>query len=106
MKSPGEVPGSFFLSELILAGVSRIRGRGSLREDFGSRALSSSFPISGSIRGQAFTQAADVRRYAVLWTHWLRQDGASKGSAKYCVSCTTLPLRNSMMLTVYAGRPW
>ena len=25
MKSPGEVPGSFFLSELILAGVSRIR---------------------------------------------------------------------------------
>lgn len=33
-------------------------------------------------------------------THWARHAGASKGSAKYCVSCTTLPSRNSMMLTV------
>jgi FixJ family two-component response regulator len=29
-----------------------------------------------------------------------------KGSAKYCVSWTTLPLRNSIILTVYASRPW
>ena len=35
----------------------------------------------------------------------VRQAGASKGSAKYCVSWTTLPLRNSIMLTVYAGSP-
>jgi hypothetical protein len=47
-----------------------------------------------------------VRRHSIRWTHWVRQDGASKGSAKYCVLCTTLPLRNSIMLTVYAGRPW
>ena len=47
-----------------------------------------------------------MRRYSIRRTHWLRQAGASKGSAKYCVSCTTLPLRNSMMLTVCDGRPW
>ena len=67
--------------------------RGLLEDDFGwhadSRATSS---LS--------------RRHGIFWTHWLRHAGASKGSAKYWVSCTTLPLRNSMMLTVNAGRPW
>ena len=29
--------------------------------------------------------------HAIGCTHWLRHLGASKGSAKYCVSCTTLP---------------
>ena len=47
-----------------------------------------------------------VRRHDICWTHWLRQSGASKGSAKYCVSWMTLPSRNSIMLTVYVGRPW
>jgi uncharacterized protein len=47
-----------------------------------------------------------LNRQVSCWTHWRRQAGASKGSAKYCVSCTTLPSRNSMMLTVNAGRSW
>ena len=47
-----------------------------------------------------FSMTAILWRYSIRWTHWLRQGGASKGSVKYCVSCTTLPLRNSMMLTV------
>ena len=29
-----------------------------------------------------------------------------EGIPKYCVSWTTLPLRNSIILTVYASRPW
>ncbi len=41
-----------------------------------------------------------ARHHEIRWTHWLRQSGASKGSAKYCVSWMTLPSRNSMMLTV------
>src|ERR1700722_9719967 len=43
-------------------------------------------------------------RHAPCCTHFFRHAGASNGSAKYCVSCTTLPSRNSMMLTVNAGR--
>ena len=62
-----------------------------------------------SVRSPASTQtnrfAGCFPYHAIYCTHWLRQAGASKGSAKYCVSCTTLPLRNSIMLTVYAGRP-
>ena len=37
--------------------------------------------------------------------HCARQAAASKGSAKYCVSCTTWPARNFMMLTVSYGFP-
>ena len=64
MKSPGDVPGSFFLSELILAGVSRIRGRGSLRErNAGYRALSSSIP---HIRVDSRAGLHPARRSAAL----------------------------------------
>jgi hypothetical protein len=38
-------------------------------------------------------------------THLARHAGGSKGSAKYWVSCATLPESNSMMLTVWNGRP-
>ena len=41
-----------------------------------------------------------MRRHAIRSTHWLRQAGASNGSAKYCVSRATLSPLNSMMLTV------
>lgn len=34
-----------------------------------------------------------------------RQAGTPKGSAKYCVSCTTCWSANSMMLTEYEGTP-
>jgi hypothetical protein len=43
--------------------------------------------------------------HVIRSTHWARQAGGSKGSAKYCVSRATLPPRNSMMLTVLTGRP-
>src|SRR6201747_1461593 len=43
---------------------------------------------------QTFNRAS-MPPHAIRCTHWLREAGASKGSAKYCVSCTTLPLRNS-----------
>jgi hypothetical protein len=33
-------------------------------------------------------------------THWARDEGATNGSAKYCVSRVTLSPLNSMMLTV------
>ena len=33
-------------------------------------------------------------------THWARDEGATNGSAKYCVSRATLSPLNSMMLTV------
>jgi hypothetical protein len=54
-------------------------------------------PIQPSLAAALGTQSL---RHEIRLTHWLRQEGASKGSAKYCVSCTTLPLRNSIMLTV------
>ena len=38
-------------------------------------------------------------------TKCAREGPGSKGSPKYCVSRATLPSRNSMMLTVYDGRP-
>jgi len=38
-------------------------------------------------------------------THWARQEGASNGSPKYCVSRVHFPFSNSMMLTVYTGFP-
>jgi len=38
-------------------------------------------------------------------THWARQARGSNGSAKYCVSRTTLPAWNSIMLTVLTRCP-
>jgi len=35
---------------------------------------------------------------------WARHAGGSNGSAKYCVSWTTSPFLNSIMLTVEPGR--
>lgn len=35
----------------------------------------------------------------------VRHPGAPKASAKYCVSCTTCPWANSMMLTERLGTP-
>jgi hypothetical protein len=43
--------------------------------------------------------------HVIRSTHWARHAGGSNGSAKYCVSRTTLPAWNSMMLTVLMGRP-
>jgi hypothetical protein len=51
------------------------------------------------------TSIPELRRYVVSWTHCRRQEGASKGSAKYWVSWATFPFWNSMMLTVYARCP-
>ncbi len=45
------------------------------------------------------------RAHVIRSTHWARQLGGSNGSAKYCVSCSTLPAWNSMMLTVLTRRP-
>jgi hypothetical protein len=43
--------------------------------------------------------------HVIRSTQWARHAGGSNGSAKYCVSRTTLPAWNSMMLTVLMGRP-
>jgi len=46
-----------------------------------------------------------IHGVTIGWTHWLRQAGASNGSAKYWVSWTTFSSRNSIMLTVKVDRP-
>jgi hypothetical protein len=43
--------------------------------------------------------------HVIRSTHRARHAGGSNGSAKYCVSRTTLPAWNSMMLTVLKRRP-
>jgi hypothetical protein len=43
--------------------------------------------------------------HVIRSTHRARHAGGSNGSAKYCVSRTTLPAWNSIMLTVLKGRP-
>ena len=43
--------------------------------------------------------------HVIRSTQWARHAGGSNGSAKYCVSRTTLPAWNSMMLTVLMRRP-
>lgn len=53
---------------------------------------------------QPFRQA-QVRSYGIRSTHCARDGPGSNGSAKYWVSLTTLPSTNSMMLTVWDGRP-
>ena len=74
-------------------------------EDFSVALFVAPALLSESAWSRTFNPAS-MRRHSIGSTHWLRHAGASKGSAKYCVSCTTLPLRNSIMLTVYAGLPW
>jgi len=53
-------------------------------------------PLLADVAGQS----ESIRCHTIRCTHWLRHAGASNGSAKYCVSCTTFPFLNSMMLTV------
>ncbi len=59
------------------------------------------FPVAGVKQVLSFATT-----HCTLGSQFAEQVGLDEGSAKYCVSCTTLPLRNSIMLTVYAGRPW
>ena len=69
---------------------------------------------SGDVIGAArrgSPQCGDLRppppkqTHVIRSTHWARHAGGSNGSAKYCVSRTTLPAWNSMMLTVLTRRP-
>jgi hypothetical protein len=61
--------------------------------------------VECSTRLRDWSILCSKRAHVIRSTHWARHAGGSNGSAKYCVSRTTLPAWNSMMLTVLMRRP-
>ena len=61
--------------------------------------------LERSTRLRDWSNLCSKGAHVIRSTHWARHAGGSNGSAKYCVSRTTLPAWNSMILTVLTRRP-